>query len=138
MGVTSPSAVQAQTMDQLLRVMQEGGAWLALEIDEGRGSYTGVAVPTMGMNLQGFFQVADVHRGGWSIQVADLVRDPSGEPVIDVTVEPGERRQFAYDTGATVQVQVDVTWSEPADTVLWVWVGLPGGEVPAGRPGQAR
>lgn len=122
--------VSGQTLDQIFRVMQEGGTWLSLDIVDGQGSYIGARMPTMGFKFEGWFQVADVNRGDWDIRVVDLVE--SGAPVVDVTTRAGERIPVSYDAGATVQVQVDVTWSEPADTVLWVWVGLPERASPGG------
>lgn len=114
-------------MQQLLQVMRDGGTWLSLPIEDGRGSYLGPAVPTMGMAVAGWFQISDVHRGEWSIKVVDLTGG-SETTVVDADARPGERVPVAYDAGATVQVKVDVEWSEPADTVLWVWVGIPTGE----------
>lgn len=120
----------AQTLDQVFRVMQEGGAWLSLDIVGGRGSYTGGRMPTMGFRFEGWFQVADVNRGEWDIRVVDLAG--TGAEVVDVTTRAGQQVPVSYDAGPTVQVQVDVTWSEPADTVLWVWVGLPDRGSPGG------
>lgn len=117
----------AQTLPQLFQFMQEGGAWLSLDIRDGAGSFHGSRLPAMGMTLAGWFQVAEAHRGTWKIRVTDL-ESPSPDPVIDVEVEPGQQVPFAYQPGDAVQVRVDVTWSEPADTVLFVWVGVPGRE----------
>ncbi len=129
--LVTPADARSQTMDQVFRFMQEGGAWLSLDIVEGRGSFKGHRVPTMGMNLAGWFQVADTNRGEWSIRVVDLAGDPA-KPVIEVDVESGQRVPFAYDAGATVEVRIDVEWSEPADTVLWIWLGTQAGEPGAG------
>ncbi len=126
-----PQSASAQTLDQLFKVMQEGGTWLALDIVDGQGSYTGARVPTMGFRFEGWFQVADVNRGEWDIRVVDLAG--AGTPVVAVTTRAGQQVPVSYDAGPTVQVQVDVTWSEPADTVLWVWVGLPDGGSPGGE-----
>ena len=129
-------AASAQTLDQIFRVMQEGGTWLSLDIVDGQGSYTGARMPTMGFKFEGWFQVADVNRGDWDIRVVDL--EESGAPVVDVTTRAGQRVPVSYDAGASVQVQVDVTWSEPADTVLWVWVGLPERASPGGAQDRGR
>jgi len=132
--LATPADARSQTMDQVFRFMQEGGAWLSLDIVDGRGSFKGHRVPTLGMSLAGWFQVADANRGEWSIRVVDLAGDPE-EPVIEVEAASGQRIPFAYDAGATVEMQVDVEWSEPADTVLWIWLGTLAGEPgTVGRP----
>jgi hypothetical protein len=133
-GVAAPPAA-AQGMDEISRFMNDGGAWLSLDIEGGRGSFTGVRVPTMGMRFEGWFQVAEVHSGEWTIRVIDLQGPPDAGPVVDVTVKPGEQLPIAHSAGVMAQVQVDVQWSEPRDTILWVWVGLPDREaspVPVG------
>lgn len=123
----APAPAASQTVQQILTVMQQGGTWLSLPIVEGKGSYLGTAVPTLGLALKGWFQVADVHRGEWTIKVVDLAKG-GGTSVVDARVAPGQRVPVAYEAGPTVRMRVDVTWSEPADTVLWVWVGVQRGE----------
>lgn len=126
-GFFGVAPLQGQSLQQIMQVMQDGGTWLSLPIEDGRGTFTGATVPTMGMSLEGWFQVSDVHRGEWSIKVVDLTRSP-GATVVETRAKPGERIPVVYNAGPTVRVQVDVMWSEPADTVLWVWVGMPAGE----------
>lgn len=129
----TPAAAGAQTLQQIFQVMQDGGAWLSLPIEGGKGTYTGALVPTMGMAVEGWFQVADVNRGEWSIKVVDMAREP-GATVVDTKVRSGQRVPVSYEAGPTVRMKVDVTWSEPADTLLWVWVALPEDKSPG--PGR--
>ena len=123
-------SLQAQVSPEILQVLQQGGAWVALPIEDGVGSFQSQPVPTLGIQLQGHLQIWEEHTGSWHVVMRDLAR--ADDPVIlERLMVPGERVEFDYQTGMLGQIQIDVRWSEARDTTLRVWVGT---ELTPGEP----
>jgi hypothetical protein len=118
--VALPVEARAQTVQDLLQVMQQGGGWIGIPIEEGRGTLSTVVVPTAGLTVTGCLQVYAGHSGRWWIRA----RDTLGEGRLDASVTAGEPVRFTYAAGLRTQLEVDARWSEARDTVLLVWVGL--------------
>lgn len=115
-------SLRAQVSPEILQVLQQGGAWVALPIEDGVGSFQSQPVPTLGIQLQGHLQIWEEHTGSWHVVMRDLAR--AEDPVIlERLMVPGERVEFDYQTGMLGQIQIDVRWSEARDTTLRVWVG---------------
>ena len=123
----SPAAVRGQSILDLVRSIEEGGGWVYIPIEAGKGTYLSQALPTFGMTLAGCMQVYAGHPGRWSLRARDALGDGS----LEVSVAGGEHVPFRYRTGSRSQLRVDARWSEPRDTTLLVWVGLE-------TPGQQR
>lgn len=116
----APAPGTAQSLTELLLGIQEGGGWVRIPVDGGEGSLRTAALPIGTLSLTGCMQVWGGHSGFWEIRARDI---STGER-LDLSVQPGEPRTFAYLAGAQAQLQVDVRWSEPRDTTLLLWVGL--------------
>ena len=114
--------LQAQVSPEILQVLQQGGAWVALPIEDGVGSFQSQPVPTLGIQLQGHLQIWEEHTGSWHVVMRDLAR-PEDPVILERLMVPGERVEFDYQTGMLGQIQIDVRWSEARDTTLRVWVG---------------
>ena len=115
-------SLQAQVSPEILQVLQQGGAWVALPIEDGVGSFQSQPVPTLGIQLKGHLLIWEEHTGSWHVVMRDLAR--AEDPVIlERLMVPGERVEFDYQTGMLGQIQIDVRWSEARDTTLRVWVG---------------
>lgn len=124
------ASLAAQVSPEILQVLQQGGAWVTLAIEDGVGSFESAPVPTLGIQLRGHLRIAEEHTGSWHVVMRDLAR---GEDlvILEHLMVPGERVEFDYQTGMLGQIQIDVQWSEARDTTLRVWVGTelaPGGE----------
>lgn len=120
--VPGSHSLRAQVSPEILQLLQQGGAWVALPIDDGVGSFQSQPVPTLGIQLQGHLQIWEKHTGSWHVVMRDLAR--AEDPVIlERLMTPGERVDFDYQTGMLGQIQIDVRWSEARDTTLRVWVG---------------
>lgn len=115
-----PTRVSAQSMVDLLLTLRDGGTWVSIPIEDGAGSLSTEALPTLGMTLRGCAQVYWAHSGRWAIQA----RDSLGGGSLDVEVEAGEPVEFSYATGQMSQLTVEARWSEARDTTLLVWIGL--------------
>ena len=103
-------------------MLQQGGAWVALAIEDGVGSFESGPVPTLGIQLRGQLRIWEEHTGNWHVVMRDLSR--AEDPVIlERLMVPGEPVDFDYQTGMLGQIQIDVRWSEARDTTLRVWVG---------------
>lgn len=123
-------SLQAQVSPEILQVLQQGGAWVALPIEDGVGSFESQPVPTLGIQLRGHLRIWEEHTGSWHVVMRDLAR--TADPVIlERLMVPGERVDFDYQTGMLGQIQIDVQWSEARDTTLRVWVGT---ELTPGEP----
>lgn len=123
-------SLQAQVSPEILQVLQQGGAWVALPIEDGVGSFQSQPVPTLGIQLKGHLLIWAEHTGSWHVVMRDLAR--AEDPVIlERLMVPGERVDFDYQTGMLGQIQIDVRWSEARDTTLRVWVGT---ELTPGEP----
>jgi len=123
----SPSTGRGQSILDLLQSIKDGGGWVYIPIEAGRGTWVSQPLPTMELTLTGCMQVYAGHSGRWSIHA----RDPLGDGNLEASVTGGERVPFRYRTGRRAQLSVDARWSEARDTTLVVWVGLE-------TPGQQR
>lgn len=115
-----PSPAPAQTLFDLLRTIDQGGGWVTIPVENGRGTLVSDAVPTAGLTLAGCMQVYAGTSGRWELRA----RDTLGEGDLEVTVAGGESVPFRYRTGARARIRVEARWSEPRDTTLFLWVGL--------------
>ncbi len=115
------SALPAQgQINEIMRVVGEGGRWVQLPVTAGRASFESPVVPTFGLVLNGCVRVWDGHSGAWTIRA----RDSIGGSELDLTAEPGEPVRFELASGMQAQVSVAIEWSEARDTTLYAWVGL--------------
>lgn len=115
---------------EILQVLQQGGAWVALAIEDGVGSFQSGPVPTLGIQLRGQLRIWEEHTGNWHVVMRDLARD-EGPVILERLMVPGEPVDFDYQTGMLGQIRIDVRWSEARDTTLRVWVGT---ELTPGEP----
>jgi len=116
----APAGAAAQSVLDFLRGIQQGGGWVSIPVQGGRGSLTTLAVPTGGLLLNGCVQVYPGMSGRWDL----VARDELGEGRLEASVRGGESVPFTYQTGQRGQLRVDARWSEPRDTTLLLWVGL--------------
>lgn len=114
----SPTPAQGQ-VDKIFQILQDGGTWLNLQIEDGRHTYESPVMPLLGLNVEGCFRVWHKHSGTWHAQVADSFGD-----TLEVTVEPDEPVEFSFNANMRSQINVEITWSEPRDTTFYAWVGL--------------
>ncbi|HSH75508.1 MAG TPA: hypothetical protein VLA09_07495 [Longimicrobiales bacterium] len=117
-----PRALEAQALDAVMEAVRDGGGWVSIPIEAGRGSASTLPIPTMGLTLTGCLRVWDGHSGRWEIRARDIV----GQTSLSVSSAPGEGVPFSHTFGLRSQLEVDVHWSEPRDTTLFLWVGLKG------------
>ena len=120
----------AQVSPEILQVLQQGGAWVTLDIEDGVGSFQSAPVPTLGIQLRGHLRIWEEHTGSWHVVMRDLARQEN-IVIVERLMVPGERVDFDYQTGMLGQIHIDVQWSEARDTTLRVWVGTeltPGAE----------
>lgn len=103
-----------------MRMLREGGRWVGVPIEDGRGTLRSQPVRTFGLPVRGCVQVWEGHSGRWDLRATDLM----GAGTLDVTVEPGEQAPFRYRLGPEAQLHLEVEWSERRDTTLLVWVGV--------------
>lgn len=114
-----PAPAEGQ-IAQVLKAVNSGGSWIQLPVEAGRASYRSSAFPLAGMAFDGCVRIWERHSGSWTISA----RDAMGDARLDVTTAPGEPVRFDYKAGFQAQLEVDVEWSEPRDTTLFVWVGV--------------
>ncbi len=105
---------------QLLKAVSSGGSWIRLPVEGGQASYRSPVIPLAGMAFNGCVKIWERHSGSWTISA----RDGLGEARLDVTAAPGESVTFDYRAGFQARLDVDIEWSEPRDTTLFVWVGV--------------
>jgi hypothetical protein len=117
-----PGALEAQALDVVMSAIREGGGWVSIPIEAGSGSARTLTIPTMGLTLTGCVRVWDGHSGRWEIRARETV----AQSTLSVSSEPGEGVPFSHTFGLRSQLEVDVHWSEPRDTTLFLWVGLKG------------
>lgn len=115
-----PVGLEAQSVLDLLRGIQQGGGWVSIAVHQGKGTLETRPVPTGGLTLSGCIQVYAGLSGRWDLEARDVL----GEGHLEASVTGGEPVPFTYRTGARGQLRVDARWSEPRDTTLLVWVGL--------------
>jgi len=116
-----PVSGHAQIAD-FLQAVNRGGGWISLDVVRGRGTYESATVPIGGLRVKGCFQVWEGHSGTWSVHA----QDPHGDGELDVRTRPGQPVEFDYKAGMQARLEVNVEWSEPRDTTLFMWVGIEG------------
>lgn len=117
---TAPAS--AQGVGAVLGAMAQGGGWIQIPIERGNGSLLSAALPSVGLEIAGCMQIWAGHSGSWTVNVEDTY----GNGDLAAVAEPGDEIPFTYAPGAWAQLKVDITWSEPRDTTLLVWVGVEG------------
>jgi hypothetical protein len=115
-----PGRADAQGMEAVMAAIRNGGGWVSIDIQGGRGAAKTLPMPAMGMTLNGCMQVWEGNTGRWRIRAHDTVTDK----VIEASSLPGEDVPFSHEFGLRTQLDVEFIWSEPRDTTLFLWVGL--------------
>jgi hypothetical protein len=115
-----PGDLSAQSLLDVLAAVRQGGGWVGIDIERGRGTVLTRSLPTGGLELSGCMQVWHGHSGRWDIRAADTYTKQR----LQARVGSGEALPFSYETGAWAQLDLEVRWSEPRDTTLLLWVGL--------------
>jgi len=123
-SVLGPTPGAGQSVGPLLEAIRQGGSWVNIPIEDGKGSVETAEVPTFGLELAGCARVWSGHSGTWTVEAADLVADRT----FTATLDPDEAVRFRHRSGPRARLTVDVQWSEPRDTTLFLWVGLGGEE----------
>jgi hypothetical protein len=118
--VGRPGTLQAQALDGVMAAIRNGGGWVSVDIQNGRGSASTLPIPTMGMKLSGCVNVWEGNTGRWRIRARDTVADAT----LETNSVPGQGVTFSHDFGLRSQLEVEFVWSEPRDTTLFLWVGL--------------
>jgi hypothetical protein len=118
-GSAAPGHAQ---IAEFLQAVNRGGGWISLDVVDGRGTYESATVPTGGLRVKGCFQVWEGHSGTWHV----LAADAAGDGELDVRTRPGQPVEFDYKAGMQARLEVNVEWSEPRDTTLFMWVGIEG------------
>lgn len=129
-----PPGAHAQSVSSILSGMRDGGGWVGIPIEGGKGSYTTVRLPTARMTLDGCVNVWYGHSGKWTIEARDSITDST----LVIDAEPGIGVPFSHKFGMQAKIDFDFRWSEPRDTTLMLWVGVDmdgeGGEPPVCNP----
>jgi hypothetical protein len=112
--------VEGQGLDGVMAAIRNGGGWVSVDIQRGRGTAATLPIPTMGMTLSGCVNVWEGNSGRWRIRATDLVQ----ETTLETNSVPGQGVPFKHDFGLRSQLQVEFLWSEPRDTTLFLWVGV--------------
>jgi hypothetical protein len=115
----APGGAHGQ-VEAVMAAIRNGGGWVSIDIQDGRGSASTLPMPAMGMRLNGCMQVWSGNTGRWRIRAHDKVTDQ----VIETSSLPGENVTFSHEFGLRTQLDVEFIWSEPRDTTLFLWVGL--------------
>ena len=115
----APTAGAEAQVLQAMKALSEGGSWINLPVRNGRAAIRGPVVPLAGLAVDVCLVVWRRHSGEWTVHA----KDERGGQTIDTVALPGEPVRFAYKAGFTARFSVDVEWSEPRDTTLFVWVG---------------
>jgi hypothetical protein len=116
----------AQPLDNVMTAIRNGGGWVAVPIEGGRGRASTLTIPTMGITLTGCVRVWDGHSGRWQIHARETINNAS----LSVTSLPGQGVPFSHTFGVRSQLEVEFVWSEPRDTTLFLWVGVKGANDP--------
>ena len=120
LALSTPSAAHGQGIADLFSSMRNGGGWVTIPIEQGRGSFRSAKLPVAALSLAGCVNVWYRHSGTWQIEAKESVLGS----VLRLTAEPGIGVPFDHDFGMQAQVDIDFRWSEPRDTTLMLWVGL--------------
>jgi hypothetical protein len=115
-----PAPGHAQGVQEVLATIRNGGGWVTVPIERGRGTARTVMLPTMGMELKGCINVWSGHTGEWRIRARDTI----AQDTLSVASRPGQGVRFSHEFGLRAQLEFDFEWSEPRDTTLYLWVGL--------------
>ena len=105
---------------QLMRAIADGGSWINLPVRKGKASLRSPAFPLAGLAVNGCLLVWRGHSGEWTVRA----RDTLGDKELDVVALPGQPVKFDYKAGFKAQLDLEVEWTEPRDTTLFMWVGL--------------
>jgi hypothetical protein len=124
LGIAADPA-HAQGIEAVMAAIRNGGGWVSIDIQDGRGAARTLPMPTMGMRLSGCLQVWEGNTGRWRIRAHDTVTDS----IIEANSVPGQEVKFSHEFGLRTQLEVEFVWSEPRDTTLFLWVGLGDAEV---------
>ena len=115
-----PTSVEAQGLGQVMMGMRDGGGWVGIPIEGGKGTFSSMTIPTGAMSVAGCVNVWWGHSGTWEIRAHESVLGSN----LRIEAEPGRGVTFQHDFGMTAQVDVEVAWSEPRDTTLMLWIGV--------------
>jgi hypothetical protein len=115
-----PTSVAAQGLGQVMMGMSNGGGWVGIPIQHGKGTFSTATLPTAAMSIAGCVNVWWGHSGSWEIRAHESVLGSN----LRIEAEPGQGVTFEHDFGMTAQVDIEVAWSEPRDTTLMLWVGV--------------
>lgn len=118
-ALTVPATAAEAQLLQAMKALSEGGSWINLPVRNGKAALRGPLVPLAGLSVDVCLVVWRRHSGQWTVH---LKEERSGQ-AIDTVALPGEPVRLAYKAGFTARFSVDVEWSEPRDTTLFVWVG---------------
>ena len=119
-----PTAPADAQLVQLLKAIGNGGSWINLPVEKGRASLRSPIVPLAGMAFNGCLHVWSGHTGEWTMRAEDTL----GGEKLEVVAEPGKPVRFDYKAGLRAQLDLNVEWSEPRDTTLFMWIGLARGK----------
>lgn len=124
----------AQAVAGIMSGLRDGGGWVSVPIEGGKGTYTTIRLPTARMTLSGCVNVWHGHSGRWTIEARDQVSDST----LVIDAEPGIAVPFSHTFGMQAKLDIDFEWSEPRDTTLYLWVGVDtdgeGGDPPVCYP----
>lgn len=118
--VAIPTALVSQEAGEVLAGLRNGGGWVSVPIEGGRGSASTGTLPSVGMTVAGCLNIWGGHSGDWEIRARDTLTDST----LVVRAVPGVGVPFSHTFGMKAQVDFDFRWSEPRDTTLLMWVGL--------------
>lgn len=118
--VAGPSEARAQGIQEVLATIRNGGGWVSVPIEAGRGTVSTLLLPTMGLTLTGCVNVWEGQSGSWKIRARDTIAEDS----LSMAAQPGEGVRFEHEFGMRSQIEFQFEWSEPRDTTLFLWVGL--------------
>ncbi|MDE2763527.1 MAG: hypothetical protein OXQ94_07430 [Gemmatimonadota bacterium] len=119
-GLLLPASPAEAQVLQLMRTIADGGSWINLPVRKGKASLSSPAIPLAGLALNGCLLVWRGHSGKWTVRA----RDTLGDKELDVVALPGQPVKFDYKAGFKAQLDLEVEWTEPRDTTLFMWVGL--------------
>jgi hypothetical protein len=118
--LATTASAEGQVVSEVMSGIQNGGGWVEVPIQNGRGSMSTMTLPTVGLTLAGCITVWPGHSGSWVLEARDRVSNA----VLEVTAEPGVGELFTHTFGLQAQIDFDFRWSEARDTTLLMWVGL--------------
>jgi hypothetical protein len=116
----TPALGESQVVSEVMSGIQNGGGWVEVPIQDGRGSMSTMTLPTVGLTLAGCITIWPGHSGSWELEAHDRISNS----VLEVTAEPGVGELFSHTFGMQAQIDFDFRWSEARDTTLLMWVGL--------------